>query len=228
MSRKAGTKKASARRRLLLVDDHPMMRAGLAALINTQPDILVNREASGPAEALDEIDRERPDLLVTDLTMAGRAGLEFIKDVVARFPGLPILVLSMHDETVYAERVLRAGARGYVMKEAGGERLLAAIRRVLDGDVYVSDKMSAALLDSLTGRRPRGSASPIEKLSDREFEIFQLVGRGLSTREIGERLGISPKTVDVHRGHVLEKLDLKNATELVRHAVRWTESQNSA
>jgi DNA-binding NarL/FixJ family response regulator len=222
------TRPASASpKRLLLVDDHPMMRAGLAQLINKQPDVEVCCEAGNPAEALQEIGECQPDLLVTDITMPGRSGVEFIKDVLAVHTALPILVVSMHDEMIYAERVLRAGARGYVMKEAGGEKLLAAIRQVLAGKVYVSERMSASLLDSLTGRRPRGSSSPIEKLSDREFEIFQLVGQGKSTREIAKQLHLSPKTVDVHRGHIKEKLELKDATSLVRHAVRWVETQSA-
>ncbi len=218
---------ASGRKTILLVDDHPMMRAGLSGLINKQPDLQVSAEAGSPAEVLTQLSLSLPDLLVTDMTMPGRSGVEFIKDVLAAYPDLPILVLSMHDEMIHGERVLRAGARGYIMKEAGAEKILKAIRQVLDGEVYVSAAMSAKLLDSLSGRRPRGSNSPIEKLSDREFEVFQLVGVGKSTREIAEQLHLSPKTVDVHRGHIKEKLDLKDATSLVRHAVRWVETQDS-
>jgi len=218
---------ASGRKTILLVDDHPMMRAGLSGLINKQPDLQVSAEAGSPAEVLTQLSLSLPDLLVTDMTMPGRSGVEFIKDVLAAYPDLPILVLSMHDEMIHGERVLRAGARGYIMKEAGAEKILKAIRQVLDGEVYVSAAMSAKLLDSLSGRRPRGSNSPIEKLSDREFEVFQLVGAGKSTREIAEQLHLSPKTVDVHRGHIKEKLDLKDATSLVRHAVRWVETQDS-
>ena len=137
-----------------------------------------------------------------------------------------MLVVSMHDETVYAERVLRAGARGYIMKESGGENLLAAIRQVLGGQVYVSPRMSAKILDNLSARKPRGSSSPIEKLSDREFEIFQLIGQGKGTREIAQQLHLSPKTVEVHRGHIKEKLELKDAVSLVHQAVQWVERQN--
>ena len=203
-----------------------MTRGGMAHLINKQPDMEVCCEAENPAAALTELSRLRPDLMVTDITMPGRSGVEFIKDVLALYAGLPILVVSMHDELVYAERALRAGARGYIMKEAGGEKLLGAIRQVLGGQVYVSEQMSARLLDSLTGHRPRGSNSPIEKLSDREFEIFQLVGQGKSTRDIAKQLHLSPKTVDVHRGHIKEKLELKDATSLIRYAVRWVETQD--
>jgi DNA-binding NarL/FixJ family response regulator len=216
---------AVPRRRVLLVDDHPFMRAGLAQLIERQPDLRVSGEAGNPAEAFQSLAKAKPDLVLTDLTMPGRSGLEFIKDLKAAQPTLPILVVSMHDEAVFAERALRAGARGYIMKEAGGENLLAAIRQVLRGEAYVSPRMSARILDNVSARRPRGSSSPIEKLTDREFEIFQLIGQGKSTRDIATQLHLSPKTVDVHRSHVKEKLELKDATALIRHAVRWVETQ---
>lgn len=215
----------TARRRVLIVDDHPFMRAGLAQLIDRQPGLVVSGEAGDPAAAMTELDRAPVDLVLTDISMPGRSGIEFIKDLQATRPELPILVVSMHDELIYAERVLRAGARGYIMKEAGGENLLAAIKRVLDGEVYVSPKMSARILDGLSGRKPRGSQSPIEKLTDREFEVFQLIGQGKSTRDIAKQLHLSSKTVDVHRGHVKEKLGLSDTTSLVRHAVRWVETQ---
>lgn len=214
-----------ARRQVLVVEDHPLMRAGLAQLINRQPDLVVCGEAGDPHAAMHEIARSRPDLILTDITMPGRSGFEFIKDLVAERPDRLILVVSMHDEVIFAERALRAGARGYVMKDAGGENLLVAIRQVLAGQVYLSPGMSARILDDLSGRRPRGSDSPIEKLSDREFEILQLVGVGKSTRDIAAQLNLSPKTVDVHRGHIKEKLQLKDSTALVRYAVRWVETQ---
>ena len=217
-----------ARRKILLIDDHPFMRMGLAQLINQQPDLVVGGEAGDPSEASRALDRDLPDLVLTDITMPGRSGLEFIKDLKATRPELRILVVSMHDELIYAERVLRAGAQGYIMKEAGGERLLAAIRQVLDGQIYVSSRMSARILEALSGRRPRGSHSPIERLSDREFEVFQMIGQGKSTREVAHQLHLSPKTVDVHRAHIKEKLGLTDATALVRHAVRWVETQSVA
>ena len=216
---------AVARRRILLVDDHPFMRAGLGALIDRQADLAVCGEAGNPAEAFAQLRQSKPDLVLTDLTMPGRSGLEFIKDLLAAEPELTVLVISMHDEAVYAERVLRAGARGYIMKEAGGENLLTAIRQVLRGEVYVSPKMSARILENLSGARPRGSSSPIEKLTDREFEVFQLIGQGKSTRDIAAQLSLSPKTVDVHRANIKEKLGLQDATALIRHAVRWVETQ---
>lgn len=203
------------------------MRAGLAQLINRQPDVQVGGEAGNPAEAIKELARWRPDLVLTDFTMPGRSGLEFIKDLLAAEPKLAVLVISMHDEAIYAERVLRAGARGYIMKEAGGENLLSAIRTVLSGEVYLSPRMAAQMLASLSGRRPRGSESPIGKLTDREFEVFQLIGAGKSTRDIAEQLHLSPKTVDVHRGHIKDKLNLRETTALVRHAVRWVETEEA-
>jgi DNA-binding NarL/FixJ family response regulator len=218
---------AAAKKRILLVDDHPFMRVGLASLIDRQADLIVCGEAGNPAEAFTQLAKCKPDLVLTDLTMPGRSGLEFIKDLKAAEPGLTILVISMHDEVVHAERALRAGARGYIMKEAGGENLLTAIRQVLRGEVYVSSQMSARLLEGMSGARPRGSTSPIQKLTDREFEVFQLIGQGKSTREIAEQLHLSTKTVDVHRSHIKEKLELKDVTALIRHAVRWVETQGA-
>jgi DNA-binding NarL/FixJ family response regulator len=214
-----------SRKCILVVDDHPMTRAGVVQFLNRQPDLEISGEAGDPATALAEISKCRPDLILADITMPGRAGAEFIKDVLALHENLPILVVSMHDEAIYAERMLRAGARGYIMKEAGGENLLAAVRRVLGGQVYLSDKMSAQVLDNMSGRSPRGSTSPIKQLSDREFEVFQLIGQGKSTAEIARQLRLSSKTVDVHRAHIKEKLELDDVNSLIRYAVRWMESQ---
>lgn len=219
------TPPAAPRRTVLLVDDHPFMRAGLAQLIERQPDLAVCGEAGDPSEALRAVKTAKPNLILTDLTMPGRSGLEFVKDLLATEPAVSILVVSMHDEAVYAERALRAGARGYIMKEAGGEALLAAIRRVLGGEVYLSPRMSTRILEGLSARKPRGSTSPIEQLTDREFEVFQLIGQGKSTRDVAEQLHLSSKTVDVHRSHIKEKLGLKDSTALIRHAVRWVETQ---
>jgi DNA-binding NarL/FixJ family response regulator len=216
------------RRRILIVDDHPMLRAGLAQLINRQPDMLVCAETGHPAEALSLLPTARPDVVLADLTMPGRGGIEFVKDMIAARADLLILVVSMRDETLYAERCLRAGAWGYIMKEAGSESLLAAIRRVMGGQIYVSPGMSERIVQNLSPKKLRGSNSPIQALSDREFEIFRFVGLGRSAREIASQLHLSHKTVDVHRGHIREKLDLKDATSLVRFAVRWLETENAA
>jgi DNA-binding NarL/FixJ family response regulator len=219
---------AASRHRIMIVDDHPMMRAGLAQLIGNQPELDICGEAANPAEALERVTRLKPDLLLADITMPGRGGVEFVKDLLALLPELRVLVVSMHDENIYAERVLRAGARGYIMKEAGSENLLVAIRQVLNGLVYVSPMISARILGNLSTRKPRASSSPIEKLSDREFEVFQLIGEGKSTADIARQLHLSSKTVDVHRSHIKEKLDLKDATALVHQAIRWVEAQNKA
>ena len=215
------------RHRLVLVDDHPMTREGLATNINREPDLEVCGEFGTPADAMKALPRLQPELLVTDMTMPGRGGFEFLKDVHAILPELPILVLSMHDEMLYAERALRAGARGYLMKDAGSAKVLEVVRLLLNGNSYVSPQMSARLLDAVTGRRPRGSASPIEKLSDREFEVFRLLGNGRSTKQVAETLNLSSKTVDVHRSRIKEKLQLPDAASLVHQAVRWVETQDA-
>jgi DNA-binding NarL/FixJ family response regulator len=154
-------------------------------------------------------------------------GLELIKDIRAVKPELPLLIVSMHDEALYAERVLRAGARGYIMKQEGGKKLLQAIRQVLTGQIYVSEKMSARILETFSGNRADQSSSPVARLSDREFEVFQLIGQGKGTKEIAQHLNLSVKTVEVHRANIKEKLSLTTATDLVRFAVRWTESQGT-
>jgi len=217
----------TARRRILIVEDHPMMRLGMTQLINGEPDLEVCGQAGDASEALKQLPGCRCDLVVCDVSLPGRSGLELIKDLAALHPGLPVLVISMFDETLHAERALRAGARGYLMKEAGGEKMLAAIRQVLAGRVYVSERMADRILNLFSGPRTRSSSSPIEGLSDREFEVFHLIGEGRSTREIAKQLNLSVKTVDVHRGHIKGKLGLKDATALVRHAVRWVEIQNA-
>jgi DNA-binding NarL/FixJ family response regulator len=222
---KAGVTAGAPKRRILLVDDHPLTSEGLAGVINREADLEVCGLAGNPAEAMSALSKCRPDLMVTDMTMPGRSGIEFLKDVHAMLPALPMLVLSMHDEMLYAERALRAGARGYLMKDAGSAKVLEVIRLVLGGHSYVSPQMSARLLDAVTGRRPRGSTSPIEKLSDREFEVFRLLGTGKNTKEVAQALNLSSKTVDVHRARIKEKLQLKDATSLIHHAVRWVETQ---
>ena len=202
----ADTRAVSERKRIVIVDDHPMMRAGLFQLIDKQPDIEVCGEAGTTDEAFRQLSQHRPDLLLADLTMPGRSGFEFIRDALALQPSLPILVVSMHDETLYAERALRAGARGYIMKEAGGENLLVAIRLILSGQVYLSQKLTARILDGLSGHIKQGHDSLIGRLSDREFEVFRLLGQGKSTGEIARQLHLSTKTVDVHRAHLKQKL----------------------
>jgi DNA-binding NarL/FixJ family response regulator len=210
---------------VFLVDDHPMTREGLAAIINRQPDLEVSGDAGDAAAAMAALPHAKPDLIVTDLTLPNGSGMEFIKNVHAILPAMPVLVLSMHDELLYAERALHAGARGYLMKDADTEKVLAAIRLVLDGQVYVSPQMNRRLLDGMAGPAP--GASPIASLSPREFEVFQMIGRGLSTKEVAARLGLSHKTVEVHRANIRTKLQLDDAISLMYHATRWVESQKS-
>src|ERR1035437_4023300 len=218
-------KMKTAVRRVLIVDDHPMMRTGLAQLIDHEHDLKVGAEADNAGQALDAVAKQKFDLMLLDISLPDKNGLELIKDIRTLKPELPILVVSMHDEMIYAERVLRAGARGYIMKQEGGQKFLLAIRQVLAGKVFVSEKMSARILENFSGNQADDSGSPVKRLSDREFEVFQLIGQGIGTREIAGRLHLSVKTVEVHRANIKEKLQLTTATELVRYAVRWLDSQ---
>jgi DNA-binding NarL/FixJ family response regulator len=211
--------------RVLVVDDHPMTRAGLIHVINHQPDLIVCGEAESAAQALDILDSSQPDLLLIDITLPGKSGLELIKDVKAMHPELLMLVVSMHDESLYADRVLRAGARGYITKHEGGEKLMEAIRRVLSGKIYVSESMSAHILEIFSGGQTRLDRSSIEKLSDREFEVFESLGEGLSSQQIAKRLHLSAKTVDAHRANIKTKLNIKTTAELISYAARWTSHQ---
>lgn len=216
----AAKQESVEKKRILVVDDHPMMREGVISLIGYQTDLEVCGEAE-TAEALEKIDSLKPDAVLADVTLPGKSGLELVKDVAVMHPGVETLVLSMHDESVYAERVLRAGGRGYIMKKEGGKRILAAIRKVLAGEIAVSEKMSAKILQIFSGRRDDTPHSPIEQLSDREFEAFQLIGSGKSTRQMAEELHLSAKTVEVHRAHIKERLQIKTAPELISYAARW-------
>jgi DNA-binding NarL/FixJ family response regulator len=213
-------------RRILLVDDHPITRQGLATLIGLEPDLTICGESPNAAHALEAIPKLVPDLVVVDLSLQGRSGLELIKDLHVCHPRIPCLVLSMHDEAIYAERALRAGAKGYLMKSAGGRAVIESIRRVLKGEISVSAAVNTRILSSLAGKDYKTEDSPMARLSDREFEIFQLIGEGLGTREIAGRLLISIKTVEAHRAKLKEKLGAKDAPGLVREAVRWVENRN--
>jgi len=215
------------KKRILIVDDHPMMRQGLAQLIDNEPDLAVCCQADTAGQALDLVTANKPDLVLLDISLPDKNGLELIKDIHVLCPDVFILVVSMHDEALYAERVLRAGGRGYIMKQEGGRKLMEAIRQVLNGQIYVSEKMSAKILEIFSGGRSKAGGSPIERLTDREFEVFQLVGDGKGTREIAAHLRLSVKTVEVHRANIKEKLELKTAMDLVRYAVRWAEAQSA-
>jgi len=217
-------KSSSKQHRIAIVDDHPMLREGFSALIESESDFTCAWTATSTQEALQQLEKDKPDLLTVDISLPGRNGLELIKDVLAQYPNLPILVISMHDETFYAQRVLKAGARGYLMKSADRATLLQAMRAVLHGGRYVSPAMSAQIMDAFSGK---GSARPVDgvqKLSDREFEVFQLISEGKSTQVIADTLNISVKTAEVHRAHIREKLGLEDGSAVLRFAVRWAES----
>jgi DNA-binding NarL/FixJ family response regulator len=211
--------------KILLVDDHPMMREGLGQIIGSEPDLVVCGEAENAFQALELVGKLKPDLVLADITLPDKSGLELVKDIQAMHPNTPVLVISMHDEALYAERVLRAGGRGYIMKHEGGKKIMQGIRQVLSGQIAVSEKMSARILEIFSGRRTESARSPVENLTDREFEVFRHIGEGVSTKKIAEQMRISAKTVEVHRMNIKAKLNLQTMAELIRYSVRWMESQ---
>jgi DNA-binding NarL/FixJ family response regulator len=207
--------------RILIVDDHPLLRQGLIGLISTQPDFEVCGEASGVAEARQMAASARPDVAIVDLTLKDGNGIELIKEFTEQYPQLKILVVSMHDELLFAERALRAGAVGYVSKHEAIRTIVQAVRTVLGGKLYLSQTMTERMVNMAVGAKSNGARSPMERLTDREIEIFEMIGQGLTSRQIARHLELSPKTVETHREHIKEKLELKNATELTKHAVQW-------
>jgi DNA-binding NarL/FixJ family response regulator len=227
MKPKAKTTSAPIRKRILVVDDHPLMREGVVQWIGRSPDLKVCCQAETAAQALAIAGKQKPDLVLTDISLPGRNGLELIKDLAVLQPGLPVLVLSMHDEALYAGRALRAGARGYVMKRAGGDRVVEAIREVLSGRIAVSPAMATQLLEEYSGRKSRSGRTVLPNLTDREFEILQLIGEAKTNREMAGQLHLSPKTVETHRMNLMRKLKLKTAAELLRFALQYTEKDSS-
>ena len=209
------------KKRILIVDDHVILREGLTEVIGREPDLEICGQTGDAFAALKLVAATKPDLALVDITITGKSGLELIKDLHVQYPQLAILALSMHDETLYAERVLRAGGRGYIMKNEGGQRLVAAIRQVLSGVIVVSPAVSSKMLQAFSGRP--SDISPVERLTDRELEIFQLIGHGLDNTAIAARLRVSSKTVDAHRAHIKEKLRIPTSTELIAFAARWIE-----
>jgi DNA-binding NarL/FixJ family response regulator len=217
---------ALQKRRLYLVEDHPVTRQGFAQLVNFEPDLHVCGQAGSAAQALADIPVAKPHLVVVDISLAGTSGLQLIKDIVARDAAPPILVLSTHDEALYAERALRAGAKGYIMKHAPTDEVMKAIRTVLRGGVYLSERMQGRLVGMVARGGPAVSASDVERLSDRELEVFTLIGQGRSTAQISASLHVSGSTVATHRTHIIEKLELENTRELVQRAVAWVQSRD--
>ncbi|HQJ49887.1 MAG TPA: response regulator transcription factor [Verrucomicrobiota bacterium] len=223
MRRKSSTARPAARRaRILLVDDHPLVRERMAEIINQEPDLMVCGEAQDRAGALAAMAAHRPELAIIDLALKDSDGLELIKDIRLHWPNVLMLVVSMYEESLYAERVIRAGARGYVTKQEATRDILSAIRRVLSGRVYLNENVSARIIDRLADRSVPGAATPAEMLADRELQVFELLGRGLAVKEIARRLRIATKTVDTYRRRIREKLNLQTSNQLLQHAISWT------
>jgi DNA-binding NarL/FixJ family response regulator len=211
--------------RILLVDDHPVVRDGFAEVINREPDLAVCAAAEDRAGALQAIETHRPGLVVIDLTLRNSSGMELIKDIHVRWPGLVILVVSMHNENLYAERVLRAGARGYITKQQATRDILLAIRRVLSGGIYLNETTGAAVLARLAATPQAKEDSVLDMLTDRELQVFELTGQGFNTREISAQLHIDMKTVETYRLRIREKLNLESSSELLKLAIRWRKDQ---
>src|SRR5277367_5273974 len=205
---------------VFVVDDHPLLRQGLALLINQEPDLMVCGEAEEAHAAMKAIAAIRPDILIADISLNGPDGLGLLKNLRTQYPDLPVLVLSMHDESIYAERALRARANGYIMKQEATEKVLVALRRILGGDIYLSEKMANKLLHQYISGAPADLNSRLSALSDRELEVFRLIGEGRGTRQIAESLHLSIKTVETYQAHIKDKLSLRSGRELVQHAIQ--------
>ncbi|MBW8780444.1 MAG: response regulator transcription factor [Verrucomicrobia bacterium] len=217
---------APVKRRIFLVDDHPITRQGVAVLINQEPDLIVSGEADSAPLATQLIVQDAPDLAIFDITLKTTSGIELMKNIKALLPDMPVLMISMQDESLYAERALRAGAKGYIMKHEASDKILTAIRQVLSGDLYLSEKMKEKMLHRLVKSRKEKVVFSIDTLSDREMEVFQLIGNGFSTRQIAEKLTLSVKTIDSYREHLKLKLRLEKGSDLVRHAIQWVRSES--
>ena len=215
----------SGKNRILIVDDHPLFRHGIADLINAEPDMEVCGEADSAPAALENIRHLTPDLVTIDISLRGANGIELLKSIRVEHAKLPLLVLSMHDESLYALRALRAGARGYIMKQEALDRVMSAIRQVLRGDLYVSPSMSGRMIEEFVQGSTGGGSSVADKLTDRELEILQLIGQGHGVQQIARELNLSAKTIETHRAHIKEKLNFETARELARFAVQWVDQQ---
>lgn len=213
---------AELKKQILVVEDHPIFRLGLRELINQEPDMVVCGEAQDAQTAWHAVQALNPDLVIADITLEDGDGIEFAKQIKRHYRNLPVLILSMHDEFLYAERALHAGARGYIMKQEAMESVVTAVRQVLAGKIYLNERMKEHILTHLSMARQDRELPPMARLTDRELEVFNLIGRGLSTRDIAGRLNLSVKTIGTHRERIKVKLGLKNANELLRHAVNWS------
>lgn len=212
--------------RILLVEDHPIVRRGLAQVLEQEVDLEVCGEAEEAGRALDLIESLSPDLVIVDISLPGVDGIDLIKQTRAKGIEVPMLVLSMHEEAIYAERVIRAGGQGYVMKQEATEQLIGAIRKVMRGDLHLSDRISSRIVGRLAGGIKAQGGSPVDVLSDRELQVFRLIGQGHGTREIAQAFQLSVKTIESHREHIKHKLNLKNSRELVLHAIEWTKRES--
>jgi DNA-binding NarL/FixJ family response regulator len=217
-----------AKKRIMVVDDHPIVRQGLGLLINREPDLVVCGEAEEAMGALHVLSSSRPDVLIVDISLSGPDGIDLLKNIRATHPTLPVLILSMHDESVYAERALRAGANGYIMKQEATENVLVAVRRILSGEIYVSARIANQMLRHyITGSGTLRDSS-IADLSDRELEVFRLIGEGHGTRQIAEKLHLSVKTVESYQAHIKEKLSLRSSRELMQRAIQWNMNEKNS
>jgi DNA-binding NarL/FixJ family response regulator len=216
------------KRTVFVVDDHPLLRQGLALLINREQDLVVCGEAEEAQAAVRAIAEKKPDILIADISLNGPDGLDLLKNIRMLYPDLPVLILSMHDESIYAERALRARANGYIMKQEATEKVLVAVRRILSGDMYLSDRMANKLLHQFISGSAADMSSRLSSLSDRELEVFRLIGDGRSTRQIAEKLHLSIKTVETYQAHIKEKLSLRSGRELVQHAIQSTISEKTS
>ncbi len=221
MSSRAPAHPPGTKSRVLVVDDHPIVRQGLALMIDQEPDLEVCGEAEEAASALAAIAASRPDVVLLDISLPGPDGIEVLKAIRATDPSLPVLVLSMHDESVYAERALRAGANGYIMKQEATENVLVALRRILRREMYVSDRIASAMLRQIALGTGKPDQTPIARLSDRELEVFRLIGEGHGTRRIADELHLSVKTVESYQAHIKEKFGLQSSRDLVQRAIEW-------
>ena len=227
-AKQANNNFASKKKTVFVVDDHPIVRQGLALLINREADLAVCGEAEEMHAALSAIQAAKPDILILDISLNGPDGLELLKNIRITSARLPVLVLSMHDESIYAERALRAGANGYIMKQEATEKVLVALRRLLSGEIYVSDRIANNMLRHYVRGTNVSEHSSVSDLSDRELEVFRLIGEGQGTRQIAEALHLSVKTVESYQAHIKEKLSLRSARELVQHAVQWNVREKTA
>lgn len=213
-------------KKILIVDDHPILRKGLAMVIDQEPDLVVAGEAEDVPGGLDMIEAVKPDVVIVDISLPGVDGIELIKTMKLKYRDLPALVVSMHDETLYAEQALRAGARGYIMKQEAVDKVLVAIRKVLKGEIFVSDRITTKMVETLISGDAKGASTPLDLLSNRELTVFRLIGQGFKTSQIADKLHLSVKTIESYRSHIKEKLRLSTGNDLMKYAIQWAQNGN--